>query len=347
LPISPVLPGLPTTDGPFVIAEAGVNHNGRIELAFELVDAAVEAGADAVKFQTFVPELVASPQAAKAEYQKVHNDGESQIEMIRALAIGENDFEKIAARCADRGILFLSTPFDRPSALFLRTLGVPAIKIPSGELTNLPFLTYLAGLGLPLIVSTGMATMGEVERAVAVIEAAGCRHFALLQCTSNYPAAPEDANLLAMRTMADAFGCPVGYSDHTLGADVAIAAVALGACIVEKHFTLDCTMTGPDHKASLEPRELKQMIQSLRLVAAARGSTKKWPAKSERNVMEVARRSLAVTRDLPAGVTIVDDDLIALRPGTGIDPSEAARVVGHRTRAAVSAHALLDWSVIE
>lgn len=345
--MKPVLPGLPAMAGPLVIAEAGVNHNGEIDLALRLVDAAIAAGADAIKFQTFVPEQVAAPTAPRAAYQQQNGKSESQLEMICKLALGQDAFATIASYCAKRGILFLSTPFDRESADFLCRLGVPAIKVPSGELTNLLFLCDLATRKRPLIVSTGMATLGEVECAVEAIEKAGCSDYALLHCTSNYPAAPEDANLLAMRTLANTFDCPVGYSDHTLGTDIAIAATALGAQIIEKHFTLDRKMPGPDHQASLEPSELKGMVESIRRVASALGNGAKRPAPAECAIAEVVRRSLAAARTLAAGSVVTRDDLIALRPGTGIPPQDANQVVGRRLRRAVPAHALLEWTAFE
>lgn len=344
---APALTGLPATEGPFVIAEAGVNHNGDAALAMRMVDAARDAGAHAIKFQTFVPELLASPVAPRAAYQRGDGEDGGQLDMVRRLALGRRDFEALAAHCARRGIVFLSTPFDVESARFLCDLGVPVLKIPSGEITNPAFLRATAGFGRPLILSTGMADLGEVEAAVEAVESAGCGDYALLHCTSNYPASACDANLRAIPTLARTFGCPVGYSDHTLGIDVAIAATALGASIIEKHFTLDRNLSGPDHRASLEPGELKAMAEAVARTASALGDGVKHPARSEAPIAAVARRSLAAARAMPAGARLEDGDLLALRPGTGIAPFEASRVVGRRLRVAVAARMLIDWSMLE
>jgi N,N'-diacetyllegionaminate synthase len=345
--LSFVLPGLPVATGPFVIAEAGVNHNGSLDLALRLVDAAVEAGADAIKFQTFETDRLVSASAQRAEYQRKAGEGTSQAELIRGLALDQQAFTQIAAHCAQRKIIFLSTPFDAGSADFLRRVGVPAVKIASGEITNLPFIRDLAKSGMPLIVSTGMASLGEVERAVTVIEMGGCRCYALLHCTSNYPTALDDVNLLAMRTLAQAFQCPVGYSDHTLGVEVAIAATALGAQIIEKHLTLDRGLPGPDHQASLETHEFKDMVAKLRNVALALGDGHKRPADRELSVASVVRRSLATARPLSAGSVLSETDLVALRPGTGIPPTEVALVIGRKLRQSVPAHTLIDLANIE
>ncbi len=253
----PVGPGAPC----FVIAEAGVNHNGDAALALRLVDAAAAAHADAVKFQTFRAEAVAAAEAPKAAYQQASTGGaESQLDMLRRLELSTDGHHAVVERCRDRGILFLSTPFDEQSADFLDAMGVPAFKIPSGELTNAALVSHVARKGRPMIVSTGMATLGEVDEAIRTIAASGNPPVALLQCVTNYPADPATANLRAMHAMAAAFDVPTGYSDHTRGVETALAAVALGACIVEKHFTLDRLLPGPDHAASLEPGELAQLI---------------------------------------------------------------------------------------
>ena len=249
----------------FLIAEAGVNHNGDPEQARRLVDAAADAGSDAVKFQTFRSEHLASPQAPKADYQHRSTDaGESQLDMLRRLELPRSAYPVLQARCAERGILFLSSAFDEADADFLAQLGAPAIKIPSGELTNLPFLAHAARRGLPLIVSTGMAALREVEEAVAAIREAGGRGLVLLHCVSRYPAPAAHANLRAMRTLADAFGVPVGFSDHTPGIAVAVAAAALGAHVIEKHLTLDRSLPGPDHSSSLDPREFRALVEHCR-----------------------------------------------------------------------------------
>ncbi len=326
----------------FVIAEAGVNHNGDPETALRLVDTAAGAGADAVKFQTFRAELLVSPDAPKAEYQKRTTGGdESQLDMLRRLELPEADHRRLIARCAERGICFLSTPFEQPSADLLDRLDVPAYKIGSGELTNLPLLTHVAGKGRPIILSTGMATIDEVAAAVEAVRAAGCEQLALLHCVSNYPADPADANLRAMATLAEAFDVPVGFSDHTEGDEVALAAVAMGACILEKHFTLDRTLEGPDHRASIEPDALAAMVRRIRRVESALGDGTKAPATTEANTAAVARRSLVFARDLPAGHVLSAGDLAVRRPGTGLAPNRLGEVVGRRLAGAVRAGQLL------
>jgi len=251
----------------FIIAEAGVNHNGRLDLAFKLVDAAVASGTNAVKFQTFKAESLVVHNAVKAEYQQLSTgDNESQLEMIRRLELTYEEFDKIKAYCRKKKIVFLSTPFDRDSADFLDDLGVSAFKISSGEITNYPLLQHIASKGKPIILSTGMSYLGEVEKALEMIYKCNNRKIILLHCVSNYPAAPMDVNLRAMKTMSEAFRVPVGYSDHTLGIEVSLAAVALGACVLEKHLTLDRKLIGPDHEASLEPNELRSLVKGVRMI---------------------------------------------------------------------------------
>lgn len=322
----------------FVIAEAGVNHNGRLDLAMNLVDVAAEAGADAVKFQTFQPDLLASPEAAKASYQKqTTGEAEGQLAMLRKLALSFDDFARISAYCAERRIVFLSTPFDRDSADFLDRLGMACFKIPSGELVNLPFLAHIGAKKKPVILSTGMGSLDEVRAAVTTLEQAGCPAMAILQCVSNYPAAAADANLRAIQTLAQ-FGYPTGYSDHTMGIEVALASVALGAVIVEKHFTLDVGMDGPDHRCSLEPAELKKLISGIRAVQSALGSGEKRASAAERDTAMAARRSLFLRKGLARGVVIGFDDLDALRPGDGISPARFAEVIGRKTCRDLPAH---------
>ena len=253
----------------FVIAEAGVNHDGGLEKAVRLVEVAVEAGADAVKFQTFKAERLVTASAAKADYQvRATGSSEPQAQMLRRLELADDDHRELMRQCDRHGILFLSTPFDEGSVDLLANLGVQAFKVASGDVTNFPLLIHIASKGRPVILSTGMSSLGEVEAAVRTLEHAGTRELALLHCVSNYPAEPGDANLRAMETMARAFRVPVGYSDHTLGIEVTLAAVALGACVVEKHFTLDRTLPGPDHHMSLEPDELATLIRGIRTVDA-------------------------------------------------------------------------------
>jgi N,N'-diacetyllegionaminate synthase len=315
-----------------VIAEAGVNHNGDLDLAKKLVDAAAEAGADAVKFQTFSADRLVTRKAPKAEYQKRRTDAsESQYDMLKKLELSEAAQRELQARCQERGILFLSTPFDEQSADFLERLGVPAFKIPSGEITNAPFLAHVARKGRPMIVSTGMSTLEEVKDAVDTIRTAGNPPLVLLHCVSNYPADPRDVNLRAMSTLAQAFGVPVGYSDHTLGVAVGIAAMALGACVLEKHLTMDRSLPGPDHCASLEPRELMTLVCDGRNVELSLGNGIKMPTSAERELAAVARKSLVAARDLRAGTILQADMLVARRPGCGLPPSMLSHIVGKRT----------------
>lgn len=330
----------------FVIAEAGVNHNGSLDLASRLVDAAAAAGADAVKFQTFRAEKIATLLAPKAEYQKrTTGASETQFEMLKKLELSPEDHRILAARCADRGLIFLSSPFDEDSADLLETLDVPAFKVPSGELTNLPFLRYLARKGRPLIISTGMATLAEVEAAVAAVTGAGCDALALLQCVSNYPASASDVNLRAMATMAAAFGVPVGYSDHSTGSEVSLAAVALGACIIEKHFTLDRSLPGPDHQASAEPAEFAALVSGIRTVEAALGDGDKRPADSERETSRVARRSLVAAETIPEGSRLTMEMVTARRPGTGLPADRIGELLGRKALGEVPAGTILTMEM--
>ncbi|WP_316977872.1 N-acetylneuraminate synthase [Shumkonia mesophila] len=332
----------------FVIAEAGVNHNGQPALAHALIEAAAAAKADAVKFQTFKADRLALASAPKAAYQKRNEPGEeSQLAMLRRLELPDDVVGELAVHCRERGILFLSSPFDEESADFLDTLGMAAFKVPSGELTNAPFLRHLAGKGKPLIVSTGMADMAEVKAAVDTIRAAGAPPLALLHCVSAYPADPADCNLGAMAALARAFGVPIGWSDHTTGIDVAIAAVALGATIVEKHFTTDRALPGPDHRASLEPSELAALMTAVRRVESALGSGVKRPAASEADTAGVARKSLVAVRDLAAGTVIAAADLAARRPGTGLPPSRQGDLLGRRLKVDVAAGEQLTLAMVE
>ncbi len=331
----------------FIIAEAGVNHNGDINLAHQLIDAAIQSGADAVKFQTFKAERLVTADAPKANYQLLAtNIGESQFEMLRRLELDANAHRALIAHCRDKHILFLSTPFDEASADLLEQLEVPAFKTPSGELTNLPYLRHIARKGKPMIVSTGMAFLGEVEAAVSAIEAAGNHSFALLHCASNYPANPMDVNLRAMHIMATAFNVPVGYSDHTVGVEVALAAVALGASVIEKHFTIDRTLPGPDHRASLEPDELATLVRGIRIVEVALGHGRKKPAASEANTIAVARKSLVAAREIHAGAVLTEDMIAIRRPGTGLPPVMREHLVGRSARIAIPAGALITLDML-
>lgn len=339
---------MPTNRSVFIIAEAGVNHNGDLELAKRLVDVAVAAGANAVKFQTFIPEDVASKNAGLAPYQKANmcDSNISQFEMIRRLALSFDEFRELKIYCDRAGIIFLSTPFDYGSVDFLYSLGVPLFKVPSGELTNHRFLRYVAAKGRPLIISTGMATLGEIEDAIEIVKETGTKDITLLHCTSAYPAPYEEINLRAIITLKQAFGFPVGYSDHTLGIEVAVAAVALGAGIIEKHFTLSRDMEGPDHRASLEPDELVALVRAIRNVEKALGDGKKHPTPTEKEVMKVARRSLVAAQFIAAGEVITEEKLAIKRPGTGISPQMWSVVVGRRARVDIPADTPITWGMI-
>lgn len=313
----------------FVIAEAGVNHNGSLATALALVDAAAEAGADAVKFQTFSAARLVTSGAPKAEYQvRGTGAGEDQQAMLKALEMDEAMHLALLERCRGKGILFLSSPFEEGAADLLERLDVAAFKLPSGEITNLPFLAHVARKGRPVILSTGMADLGEVERALAILRESGNPPVALLHCVSAYPTSPADANLRAMATLAGAFQVPVGYSDHTTGLEVPLAAVALGACILEKHITLDRSLPGPDQAASLEPEGLRALVAGVRTVEAALGHGRKEPAPCERNTAEVARKSLVAAMPLPAGTVLTPRHLVLMRPGNGLGASLLPMLIG-------------------
>lgn len=340
----------------FVIAEAGVNHNGDEALALQLVDVAKECGADAVKFQTFSADKLVRKGAEKAEYQKRETGEGDQYAMLKGLEMSEALHHKLVKRCNDIGIEFMSTPFDEDAADFLVSLGMQHIKIPSGEITNHPFLKFLAQKDIPLILSTGMSTLDEINAAVSVIAAERFINgfispieeiLTILHCTSNYPADTKDVNLRAMQTIAKSTGLPVGYSDHTLGSAVSTAAVALGAAIIEKHFTIDKNLPGPDHKASLTPFELKELIKQIRDVEYALGSSIKEPTQSELPVRALVRRSLTTVKSLKSGMKISADDVAILRPGTGILPSELTIVLGKKVIRDISSGTTLQWSDLE
>ena len=332
----------------FIIAEAGVNHNGDVNLAKRLIDTAKDAGADAVKFQTFRAEEVATKHAAKAQYQKESTGAtESQFWMIKKLELTENDFEELFAYAQEKGLIFLSSPFDKASVDLLCRLGVPAFKIPSGEITNFSLLKHIARKKKPIILSTGMSTLGEVQEALEVIRNEDIEEIILLHCVSCYPAKVEDMNLRAMETLRYAFKLPVGLSDHTLGIAIPIAAVALGACVIEKHFTLDKNLPGPDHRASLEPDELKRMIRAIRDVEKAMGSGIKIPAAQEEENKKVARRSLVARVDIPMGAIITEEMLDMKRPGLGIEAKHIERVVGAMAKANFRKDAIITWDEVE
>ena len=315
----------------FIIAEAGVNHNGRLDLAYQLIDVAKDAGADAVKFQTFKAENVVSRLADKAEYQKKTTGSyKSQLEMIKKLEISFEDFVKLKKYCDKKGIMFLSTPFDHQSIDFLYNL-IDIYKIPSGEIVNYPYLKHVAAKNKPLIMSTGMANLGEIEEAINTIRSVNSKaKISLLHCTTNYPASYEEVNLSAMQTLAAAFKLSVGYSDHTLGIEVPVAAVAMGAKIIEKHFTLDKNLPGPDHKASLEPGELKEMVKAIRNIEMALGDGIKKPNKSEIEIMEVVRKSIVASKSIKKGEMFTKTNITIKRPGTGISPMRWNEVIGQK-----------------
>jgi N-acetylneuraminate synthase/N,N'-diacetyllegionaminate synthase len=317
---------------PYFIAEAGVNHNGDLGTAEDLVDAAAEAGADAVKFQTFSADRLVTRDAAKADYQTETTGEGSQYEMLKRYELDRAAHERLIDRCAERGITFLSTPFDPESAGMLAELGLPAIKIGSGELDNHPLLEHVAGLGLPMVVSTGMGTMAEVHAAREAIRGANPdAEVAFLHCTSAYPCSLDDVNLRAMGTMREELDEPVGYSDHTTLPETPSFAVAAGACVIEKHFTLDSTLPGPDHEASLEPDELARAVELVRAAARARGRPEKRPTAVERENLPTIRKSLHAATDLPEGTTLEPRHLSVVRPVEGLSPRHRDAVLGSRT----------------
>ena len=313
----------------FIIAEAGDNHNGNFDLALQLVDKAAEAGADCVKFQTFVTENVISKFAEKADYQKqTTGENESQYEMVKKLELSFEQFRLIHKYCQEKNIIFLSTPFDLDSIDFLEEIQIPFWKIPSGEITNLPYLEKIAKTGKDIIMSTGMCMMEEIEAALSVLREHGAGKITLLHCNTEYPTPFEDVNLRAMQEMKKAFGVSVGYSDHTVGIAVPIAAAAMGASVIEKHFTLDKNMEGPDHRASLEPEELKQMVRSIRNIERAMGSGKKQPSPSEQKNISIARKSIVAKRKIKQGEQLTEDNLYIKRPGNGISPMRWYEIIG-------------------
>jgi N,N'-diacetyllegionaminate synthase len=336
----------------FVIAEAGVNHNGSEEVAVQMVEVASNAGADAVKFQTFRSDRLVSGVAETAAYQLAATGKSTQYEMLKSLELSEFLHRRLATLCATVGIEFMSTPFDEPSADFLLELGVRRFKVPSGELNNLPFLDYLARKKIPIILSTGMGTLAEVEEAVACIRTAWGDSFlpadlTLLHCTSAYPTLPGDANLQALCTMRDRCGLPVGYSDHTLGTHVSVAAVALGAQVIEKHFTLDRGLGGPDHAASLLPAELADLVRQIRDTELSLGDGAKIPREVELRTRDLVRRSVFAAVDLERGTSLTRQHLTLLRPGTGLSPSALSTLLGRRVRHAIRAGEMIRLEDIE
>jgi len=328
----------------FIIAEAGVNHSGNVNLAKKLIDGAKSTEADAIKFQTFKAENVVISSAEKADYQKQTTGGEeSQFEMIKRLELAGRDFVELSAYAHKKGIVFLSSPFDRESVDLLDELNVPAFKIPSGEITNFPLLKHIARKKKPIILSTGMSTLGEIEDALEVIRKEKAKEIVLLHCVTAYPAKVEEVNLRVIETLRREFKLPVGLSDHTLGITIPIAAVALGACVIEKHFTMDKNLPGPDHQASLELQELTQMVKAIRQVEKAMGDGNKAPTEEEKQIQTVARRSIVAGVNIPKGTIITEVMLRIKRPGTGIKPEYLQNVCGATTKVSIKRDELIRW----
>lgn len=314
-----------------IIAEAGVNHNGKVEIAKEMINSAVFAGADIVKFQTFKAKNLASKQAILAPYQKKNlNTEESQFAMLKRLELSENEFKELEIDCSAKGVEFLSTAFDLESLEFLCELNPKRIKIPSGEITNLPYLRYIAKQNKKIILSTGMSTLKDIENAISILLNGGVKKddLTVLHCTTNYPTKMEEVNLKAMLTIGREFGVNYGYSDHTLGIEVSIAAVALGAVLIEKHFTLDRNLPGPDHKASLEPGELAALVDGIRNIEVAMGDGVKKPTNSELFNLKAARKSIVASKKIRKGDLFTEENLTVKRPATGINPMEWDSIIG-------------------
>jgi N,N'-diacetyllegionaminate synthase len=313
----------------FIIAEAGINHNGDIEIAKKLVDVASEAGADAVKFQSFKAEKLVSRNAKKAEYQKNTTDKpESPLDMLKRLELDFKNHKELISYCGKRNIIFLSSPFDLESIDLLNKLGVEIFKIPSGEINNLPYLRKIGKLKKKVILSTGMSTLDEIKDALDILRENGTTDIIVLHCNTEYPTRVEDVNLRAMETIRRTFNIEVGYSDHTLGIEVPIAAVAMGAAVIEKHFTLDKNMEGPDHKASLEPNELREMVRAIRNIERALGDGIKKPSNSELKNVNIVRKSIVAKRYIKKGEVLTEENLTVKRPGDGISPMKWDEVIG-------------------
>ena len=327
-----------------LIAEIGVNHNGSLEQAIQLVDSAVDAGADVVKFQSFKAERLAVPAADKATYQKTAT-GQNQLELLKSLELSESDHHQLLTHCNYKQVEFLSTGFDEFTLDFLVELGIQRIKIPSGEITNLPYLRHAGALGLPVLLSTGMANLGEIEAALDILESSGTPRdrMTVLHCTTEYPAPVGEVNLRAMESIHKAFSVSVGYSDHTLGSEVAIAAVAMGAVVIEKHITLDRLLPGPDHAASMEPDDFAQMVKSIRAVESALGDGIKRPGKSERENISIVRKSLVASMAISKGDLFSAANITAKRPGTGVSPMLWDSVVGRRAPRDYEPDELIEW----
>ena len=331
----------------YIIAEAGVNHNGSLDRAKKMIDVAASTGVDAVKFQTFIAESLVTRTAVKADYQRQATDAtESQFSMLKKLELSLSDFEELKARCEEKGVDFLSTPFDLVTIDMLVGLGVNKWKLPSGELTNLLYLRKIGALKQEVILSTGMSDMDEVSAAVSVLESSGVprEQLTLLHCNTEYPTPMHDVNLRAMQTLESAFpGLKgIGYSDHTLGIEVPIAAVAMGAIVIEKHFTLDQTLPGPDHRASLEPDDLKAMVHAIRNIEAALGDGAKEPTESESKNRQITRKSIVAAKGIAAGTEFTEENLTVKRPGTGMSPMLWDQLIGTKAQRAYSEDEVVD-----
>jgi len=332
----------------FIIAEAGVNHNGDLQCAKKLIDAAYEADADAVKFQTFKTENLVTRHAKKADYQKKNDSAtQTQYQMLKKLEFSEADFKKLSSHAKKRGLVFLSTAFDNASLDLLIRLQVTAFKIPSGEITNFPLMEKIAQQKKPVILSTGMSTMEEVREAVTCLKEQGCSDIILLHCTTSYPAPRESVNLRVLDTLRDEFHLPVGYSDHTAGILVPLAAVARGACVIEKHFTLDRTLPGPDHAASLEPDEFKRMVRTIREIESAIGDGEKKMQECEAGIRDIVRKSIVAAKKISVGSKITEEMLAIKRPGTGIEPKYLKKLIGKSAVWGINKDTVITWDMIE
>jgi len=330
----------------FIIAEAGVNHNGEIQIAKKLVDAAKEFKTDAVKFQTFKTEELLIVDAEKADYQKENSQENSQYEMLKNLELSFDEFQEIADYTLKKNLIFLSSPFDKESTNLLDDLDIPLFKIASGEITNFPLLKHIAKKGKPVILSTGMSTLGEIDEAINLIEKYN-PHITLMHCVTSYPAKIEDTNLNVIKTLKSTFKKPVGFSDHSLGIEMSIAAVTLGSSVIEKHFTLDKNLPGPDHKASLEPHEFAKMVNSIRNVEKGLGNGIKKPTAAEYKIKKVARRSIVAKMDIPINTTLTKDMLAIKRPGTGIEPKYYNYLIGKQTNTEIKRNNILKWNQLK
>jgi len=330
----------------YIIAEAGVNHNGDISIAKELISEASRSGADAIKFQTFHANDLLLKNAKKANYQKINpNDRETQFEMIKKLELNQNDFIELYNYAIKKNVTFLSSPFDIKSVDFLDSIGIPAFKIASGELTNMPLIEHISSKKKPIILSTGMSSIEEIRNSISLIKK-NTDNIILLHCISSYPTKYEDVNLRVIKTLKSEFNLPVGFSDHTIGILIPISAVALGACAIEKHFTLDNNFEGPDHKISLEPKEFRNMVNNIRIVEKALGDGVRVPTHEEEEIKKIARKSIVSKYDIPKGTLITKDLLDIKRPGTGIEPKYIEDIIGRKTTKEIKKNQLFNWDMI-